>query len=233
MILTNTFGANRLVLAGHGLATRAAELAEAGARISRAAAGEAKVFASLGPSGKIVMMEEVAPEEITAAFAEAAEAVEFGGADAIVLESFGELDELRLALRACKQSSDLPVIVSMTFASGPEGTSTMMGNSPADLARLAAREGADGVGANCGVGPANYVKVARVLRQACSLPVWIKPNAGLPVVGKDGRTSFPMGPRDFAAAAPALVEAGASFIGGCCGTTPAHIEALRGIIDGI
>jgi 5-methyltetrahydrofolate--homocysteine methyltransferase len=235
VVLTNTFGANRLMLAAHGLGTRAAELAEAGARISRAAvgAGEVKVFASLGPSGKIVMAEDIAPEEISAAFAEAAEAVEFGGADAILLESFAELDEARLALRACKEASDLPVIVSMTFASGPESTSTMMGNSPADLARMAVREGADAVGANCGVGPENYVKVARMLRAAGPLPVWIKPNAGLPIIGKDGKTTFPMGPRDFAAFAPKLVEAGASFIGGCCGTTPAHIEALRQAVDNI
>jgi 5-methyltetrahydrofolate--homocysteine methyltransferase len=234
VILTNTFGANRMMLAAHGLGTRAAELAEAGVRISRAAAmGDVKVFASLGPSGKIVMAEETAPEEISAAFAEAAEAVEFGGADAILLESFTELDEARLAVRACKEATDLPVIVSMTFASGPEGTSTMMGNSPADLVRMAAREGADAVGANCGVGPYNYVKVARMLRAASPLPVWIKPNAGLPVVGKNGKTTFPMGPRDFAAFAPRMVEAGANFIGGCCGTTPAHIEALRQAVDKI
>ncbi len=234
VILTNTFGANRFVLAAHGMGTRAAELAEAGTRISRAAAtGEVKVFASLGPSGKIVMAEEVAPEELSDAFAEAAEAVEFGGADAIVLESFAELDEARLAVRACKEASDLPVVVSMTFASGPEGTSTMMGNSPSDVARMAMKDGADAVGANCGVGPENYVKVARMLRQACSLPLWIKPNAGLPVVGKDGKTTFPMGPRDFAAFVPRLVEAGANFIGGCCGTTPAHIEALRKATDKI
>ena len=232
VILTNTFGANRFVLAAYGLGTRAAELAEAGARISRAAAtGEVKVFAALGPSGRIVMAEEVAPEELSAAFAEAAEAVEFGGADAILLESFSELDEARLAVRACKEATDLPVVISMTFASGPEGTSTMMGNSPADMVRMAMKEGADAVGANCGVGPENYVRVARMLRQACSLPVWIKPNAGLPSVGKDGKTTFPMRPRDFAAFAPRLVEAGANFIGGCCGTTPAHIKALRKAVD--
>jgi 5-methyltetrahydrofolate--homocysteine methyltransferase len=234
VILTNTFGANRFVLAAHGLGIRAAELAEAGARISRAAAaGDVKVFASLGPSGKIVMAEEVAPEELSAAFAEAAEAVEFGGADAILLESFSELDEARLAVRACKEATDLPVLISMTFASGPEGTSTMMGNSPADLARMALKEGAAAVGANCGVGPENYVQVARMLHQACSLPVWIKPNAGLPRVGKDGKTTFPMGPGDFAAFAPHLVEAGANFVGGCCGTTPAYIEALRKAVDEI
>jgi 5-methyltetrahydrofolate--homocysteine methyltransferase len=229
VIITNTLGANRLMLAGHGLSTRAAELAEAGVRVSRAAAEgkDVKVFASLGPSGKIVMTEEVRPEEFLTAFAEAAEAMAFGGADAILVESFSELDEARLAVRGIRQVTDLPVVVSMTFASGPEGTSTMMGNSPADLARMVLKEGADAVGANCGVGPDNYVKVAALLRGACKLPIWIKANAGLPTVGPDGRTTFPMGPRDFAAYVPKLVAAGANFIGGCCGTGPAHIEAVR------
>ena len=123
IILTNTFGANRVVLAGHGAADRTTELAEAGAAISRTAAGrQAKVFASIGPTGKIIMMGEVARDEICRAFAEAAGAVARGGADAIVLETFNELDEVLLALAAVKQVSALPVVVSMTFASGPEGT---------------------------------------------------------------------------------------------------------------
>jgi len=234
VILTNTFGANRFVLAAHGLAGRAAELAEKGALLSRQAADAAKaagrdvkVFASIGPTGKIVMMEEVPKEDIAAAFAETAEAVAFGGADAIVLESFGELEELRIALEAAKKATDLPVVLSMTFASGADKTRTMMGNSPGQLAALAKAGGAAAVGANCGVGPDNYVRVAAMLHKETDLPIWIKPNAGLPTVGADGRTSFPMGPKDFAGFLPKLIAAGAKFIGGCCGTTPAHIEALR------
>lgn len=232
VILTNTFGANRFILASHGLENRAAELTEAGVKLSKVAAGsKAKVFASIGPTGKIVMMEEISPQSIASAFSEAAEAAEFGGADAIVLETFNELDEIRIALNAVKEATDLPVIVSMTFASGPDKTVSMMGNSPNDLARMAVKEGADAVGANCGVGPDNYVAVARQLRQACNLPIWIKANAGLPQVGGDGRTVFPMSPKEFAAFAPKLVEAGANFIGGCCGTSPAFIEDLRAVID--
>jgi len=238
VILSNTFGANRFILQGHGLADRAAKLAEEGARISRRAADAAKaagrdvkVFASVGPTGKIVMMEEVSPEDLAAAFAETAEALEFGGADAIVLETFNELAEARIALAAVKKACSLPVVVCLTFSSGPDRTQTMMGNSPADLAKMARAEGADAVGANCGVGPDNYVKVARMLRQASDLPIWIKANAGLPVVGADGKTVFPMGPKDFGACVPALAEAGANFVGGCCGTTPAHIEAVRAVVD--
>ena len=228
LILTNTFGANRFALDSHGLKDRSAELAEAGTRISRQAAGkEVPVFASLGPTGKIVMMEEVPREEIAAAYAESAEALAWGGADAIVLETFNELDEIALALEGAKEgAAGIPVIVSMTFVVRPTGVFTMMGNKPQDLARLAKRLGAAAVGTNCGAGPEDFVQVVRLLRAASDLPIWVKPNAGLPKVVK-GKTVFPMGPQEFAAFAPQLIAAGASIVGGCCGTTPEHIRAVR------
>ncbi len=232
VILTNTFGGNQFILTNHGVGERAAELSEAGVRISRrAAGGEAKVFASIGPTGKIVMMGEVSEDELEAAFAETVQALERGEADAIVLETFNELDELEIALKAVKKTTNLPVVASMTFSSGPDGTNTMMGNTPGDLARTAAECGADAVGANCGVGPDNYVKVAELLRAATRLPIWIKPNAGLPEIAPDGQTVFPMGPDEFASYVPKLIAAGANFIGGCCGTTPDHIRALRKAVD--
>jgi 5-methyltetrahydrofolate--homocysteine methyltransferase len=228
LILTNTFGANRFVLDSHGLRDRVAELAEAGVRISKEAAGSGVlVFASLGPTGKIVMMDEVPREKISAAFAEAADALAWGGADGIVLESFQELEELKLALEAVRRAATgLPIVASMTFSTGPEGTLTMMGNKPEELARAAKAGGASAVGANCGAGPENFVKVARLLRANCDLPVWVKPNAGLPQMVR-GSTIFPMGAEEFASFAPKLIEAGASFVGGCCGTTPEHIRAVR------
>jgi methionine synthase I (cobalamin-dependent) len=238
VILTNTFGANRFVLSAHGLSPRVAELAEAGVRISRRVAEalkapgrQVKVFASLGPTGKIVMMEEASKEDLAGAFAESAEALAWGGADAIVLETFNELAEAEIALKAAKKATDLPVVVSLTFASGPDKTRTMMGDSPEQLAAMAEANGAAAVGANCGVGPENYIAVARMLRAATKLPIWIKANAGLPIVGKDGKTVFPMKPKPFAAYVPKLIAAGASFIGGCCGTTPAHVEAVRAAVD--
>lgn len=231
VILTNTLCANRFMLAAHGIESRVAELAEAGALIARRAADAekdraVKVFASIGPSGKIVMTEEVSKDDLAAAFAQVAEAVAFGGVDAIVLETFNELDELKIALEAIKKAAALPVVACMTFSSGPDKTRTMMGNAPADLARVAKAGGADAVGANCGTGPENYVKVTELLKAACDLPLWVKPNAGLPELGRDGRAHFRMGPEEFASYAPKLAAAGASFLGGCCGTTPAHIRAL-------
>jgi 5-methyltetrahydrofolate--homocysteine methyltransferase len=233
IILTNTFGANRFILEMHGVEGRTSELAEKGALISKQAMGHAGlVFASLGPTGKIVMMDETPRDAIAAAYSQSAEALAFGGADAIVLESFAELEEIAIALRAVKKTCSLPVVLSMTFASGPDKTVTMMGNKPADLAALANNEGADAVGANCGVGPENYVSVCRQLRAATTLPIWIKANAGLPIVTREG-TIFPMQPIEFASFVPALVEAGANFIGGCCGTTPQHIAAVRRSADAL
>jgi len=198
IILTNTFGVNRYVLDRQGASDRVGELAEAGVAISRkAAAGRARVFASIGPTGKIVMMQEISHNDFIAAFAETARAIAQAGPDAIVLETFNELEELRLALGAVRENCDLPVVTSMSFTSGPDGTATMMGNSPEDLARMAQEEGVDAVGANCGIGPDTYVQVARRLCAATTLPVWIKPNAGAPQVGRDGKTTFPVGPDEF------------------------------------
>ena len=226
IILSNTFRANRFSLANWGLGERVAEIAQAGAAISRRAAGQAvKVFASIGPTGKIVMMGEVSAEDIYAAFAEQAGGLARGGADAILCETFTELEEAMLAVRAAREKTELPIVVSMTFDSGPEKTATMMGTTPADLAAAAIEAGAAAVGANCGAGPEHYVKVAGLLRQASELPIWIKPNAGVPAL-RDGRTVFPLGPEEFAAFVPALVKAGANFIGGCCGTTPDHVRAI-------
>jgi len=226
-ILTNTFGGNRFLLARHGLGDRAAELCQRGAQISRAAAGaDVKVFGSIGPTGRIVMMAEVPEDELGGAFAEAAEALARGGADALVLETFNELDELAIALRAARAAVELPIVCSMTFSAGPDGTRTMMGNSPSELAALAERHGAAGVGANCGVGPENYVAVAAMLRDATDLPIWIKANAGLPEI-RDGRTVFPMAPGEFASHVGDLVAAGARLVGGCCGTGPDYVRAIR------
>jgi len=233
VILTNTFGANRFVLAPQGAGDRAAELAEIGTAISRRAAGDdAKVFASIGPTGKIVMMGDVPPEEFVAVFAEQAAALARGGADAIVLETFNELDEIKLAMQAVGETCDLPVVASMTFTSGADGTRTMMGDSPADLAAAAEAAAMDAVGANCGTGPDNYTAVAALFREATALPIWIKANAGLPQV-VDGQTVFPMAPDEFASHAAPLVDAGANFIGGCCGTTPEHLRAVRAAVDAL
>ncbi len=226
IILTNTFGASRLRLAAHGLADQAAEINRTGARLSRrAAGGDVRVFASIGPSGRMLAMGETTVEELQASFAEQAKALAGEGVDALLLETFADLDELRAAIAAAK-STGLPVVASLVFDSGPARDRTMMGVTPEKAAAAAIAAGADAVGANCGNGIERYIPICRRLRAATDRPVWIKPNAGLPeLVG--GRPIYRTTPAEFAARAVDLVAAGATFVGGCCGTTPAFIAAIK------
>jgi len=224
VILTNTFRSNRITLAGHGLADRVVEINRAGVEISRAAAGtHAKVFASMGPTGKMLMMGEVSEEEVFAAFAEQAAAL--AAADALVIETMTDLEEARIAIRAAK-TTGLPVVASMVFDSGKDKDRTMMGSTPEEVAETLAEAGADVVGANCGLGMDGYIPVAKRLRAATALPIWIKPNAGLPEL-VDGHIVYRTTPAEFASHAQALREAGVAFVGGCCGTSPEFIHALH------
>ncbi len=225
VILTNTFRSNRITLAGAGLEGRAGEINAAGVAISRrAAAGRARVAASIGPSGKMLMTGEVTPSELHAAFLEQARALAEAGADALLIETMSDLEEARIALRAAR-STGLPVIVSFAFDTGRNRDRTMMGVTPEQAAAEMAAEGADAVGANCGAGIEGFVSICARMRAACSLPLWIKANAGLPE-WRDGRAVYSTAPADFAAYLAPLREAGASFVGGCCGTTPEFIRAL-------
>lgn len=222
IILTNTFGANRIRLAETGYADRVAEINRLGAQISKRAAGtRALVFASMGPTGKMLVAGEVEPDAVATAFAEQAEALKAGGADGIVVETMAELEEAQLAVRAAK-ATGLPVVACMVFDTGGR---TMMGVTPKQAAAGLAEAGADVIGSNCGNGIAEFVSICRQLRAATTLPIWIKANAGLPEM-VDGRVRYRTTPEEFARYLPVLVEAGASFIGGCCGTTPAHIAQL-------
>jgi len=225
VILTNTFRSNGITLEEAGLAGRLTAINRAGVEISkRAAAGKALVFASIGPTGKLLMNAEVSREEVAAAFAAQAAALAAAGADALLVETMSDLEEAGLALSAAK-STGLPVIVSFAFDSGKNKDRTMMGVTPEAAARAMESARADAVGANCGVGIERFVPVCQRLKAACSLPVWIKANAGLPEM-KDGSVVYSTPASVFASYLPALIEAGAAFIGGCCGTTPEFIRAL-------
>lgn len=231
VILTNSLNANPFMLERHELAGRLGEIAETAAAIARQAAGQSvKVFGSMGSTGKVLMMGEVDEQRVYDGFAAAAKALERGGADAIVLETMTELAEVLLALRAVRENTALPVVASLTFGSGVDGTATVMGVLPEQVVQQCGPAGATVFGANCGVGPEPYIRVAQRYRQATHAPIWVKANAGLPQL-KNGRNVFPMGPEAFAATVPALVAAGANFIGGCCGTSPEHIAAVRRAVD--
>jgi len=225
IILTNTFGANRFTLKKNRLAERTAEINRRGVEISlRAAGGRAKVFASMGPSGVMLMMGAVTAEELSAAFAEQARAMAEAGAHGIVVETMSDPAEAVLAVRAAK-ATGLPVVACMTFDTGPNRDRTMMGTSPEQAVAQLAEAGADAIGANCGQGPSGFVAICRRMKAAAKLPVWIKSNAGLPQL-IDGVAAYTTTPEDFAEQAMAIVAEGADFIGGCCGTSPAYIRAL-------
>jgi len=225
IILTNTFGASPIKLAKAGLDASAEEINRRGAEISRAAAGdETLVFASIGPTGEfMVPVGTLTESELVACFARQARALAQGGANGIVIETFTDLNEAKAALRAVRESTSLPVVVSMTYDKGPKGYATMMGVMPHQAAAELENDGADVVGANCGSGIENIIEIVAALRPATGLPIWAKPNAGLPEL-IDGKTVFRQSPEHMAARFPDLAKAGAAIIGGCCGSTPDHIR---------
>ena len=225
IILTNTFGANTISLARHGLAGKVREMNRAGVEISRrAAGGRSHVFASMGPCGKMLVAEEVSEKEVAQAFKEQARSLAEAGADAIVIETMSDSTEAKLAVAAAA-ATGLPVVACMTFDSGRDHDRTMMGTTPEQAADALGAAGADVVGANCGQGAEGYVQICKRLRAATNLPLWIKPNAGLPEISGE-RLRYQATPQSFAGHAKVLVDAGASFIGGCCGTAPEFIREL-------
>ena len=194
-------------------------------RLSKKAAGtQALVFASIGPAGKMLLSGEVSAEELTAAFSAQAQSLAAAGADALLIETMSDPEEARLAVRAAK-TTGLPVIASFAFDSGKNKDRTMMGATPEVVAAAMVDAGADGVGANCGVGVEFAAPICQRLRAACDLPVWIKPNAGLPVM-EGAAIHYATTAEYFASFFSALRDAGASFVGGCCGSTPEFIRAL-------
>jgi methionine synthase I (cobalamin-dependent) len=220
IILTNTFRANAVAMPGADLDA----INRAGVEISRRAAGQARVFASIGPTGKMLVSGEVSPDQFSAAFAAQAKSLAEAGADALLIETMSDIDEARIAVEAARLTG-LPVVVSFAFDSGKNKDRTMMGATPEAVAMAMVEAGADGVGANCGVGVELAVGICKRLHAACDLPIWIKPNAGLPII--EGATvHYATSAEFFASHYVALREAGTSFLGSCCGSTPEFISAL-------
>ncbi|MDW8292232.1 MAG: homocysteine S-methyltransferase family protein [Anaerolineae bacterium] len=222
ILLTNTFGANRLALSHHGLEAQARAINHAGVALSRQAAqGRARVFGSIGPSR--MRWGSVSAAELRAAFAEQATALAEAGAEGLVLETMGDLREALIALEAA-QATGLPVVACMSFHK--PGDTACDGTTPEQAARAFTEAGAYAVGANCGSGVAHHVAICRRLRSATTLPIWIKPNAGVPRL-QEGCWVYPDSAVEFVAHLPLLIAAGAAFVGGCCGTSAETIAALR------
>jgi len=232
MVETNSFGGSCFKLEHYGLADKAAAINEAAAKASRTGAGAGRwVIASIGPTGKMLVTEEVTEKEMYDAFKTQAVALEKGGADAVCIETMSDIDEAALAVKATKENTKLEVICTFSFEKTVKGDyRTMMGVTPADAARAMIGAGADVIGTNCGNGIERMIDIVKEMRTVSKdIPILVHANAGLPhnVNGKD---VFPESPEDMAKQVPDLIKAGANIVGGCCGTTPAHIAAIKAAI---
>lgn len=249
-ITTNTFGASPLKLEHYGLSDRCEELNEAAAKCARRAIAESgrrdvKVAGDIGPTGRFV--EPLGDLDFEAAydnFYRQAVGLLRGGVDAFIIETMIDMGEMRAALIAVKDAiaaeqkadneaghhrKNIQIICQFTYA---EDLRTVTGTDPVTAAVTLDALGADVIGANCSLGPNEYLSVVKQLITATDKPIIIQPNAGMPQL-VDGKTIFPMGPETFGEAAPKLVAAGAGYLGGCCGTTPDHIRAVAEAVKGL
>lgn len=227
LVQTNTFSASRIRLAEHNVDV--AELNFAGAALARQAAGQERiVLGSIGPVGKpIVPIGHITEEEVFAAIREQAEALAEGGVDAFILETYIDINELRIAVAAIKSVCDLPYVITKAYIEDgeqlAEGLPAQMARAMADLKPVA-------VGANCIVGPQRMLDIVRMIAENTDLPIVAQPTPGLPQLVK-GQIAYDTAPEYFARAVGRLLEEGARYVGGCCGTSPEHIRQLKALVS--
>ena len=229
-ITTNTFGSTPLKLAEYDLADKVEAIAAAAVANARAASPRIKVAGDIGPTGQFIHpLGELSFDEAASGFYRLAKALADAGADYLIIETIIDIQEMRAALTAAKAACHLPVICQMSYT---EDGRTVTGTPPDAAAILLDAMGADIIGANCSTGPDKLLEVAKKTAAVTNKPIIIQPNAGIPVL-ENGATHFPLTPEDMAAYMARFAEAGVSYTGGCCGTTPAHIRAIREAADAI
>lgn len=233
IISTNSFGANVFKLSQYNLSEKLGEICRTSVEISRSAAGKDKfVMASLGPTGKFLIMGDVTTDELYESFRQQAIAFEEGGADAVCIETFYALDEAELAIRAVKENTSLYVLCTFTFDKTKDGFKTLMGITPQQMTESLIMCGADVVGANCGSGFEDMIEIVSKIRLVSSrIPILIQANAGLPII-ENGNLIYSETPEKIKEIIPKIIEAGVNIIGGCCGTTPGHIKVISDIVKG-
>lgn len=229
LLLTNTFGSNRFILGQYGLENRVAEICRAAAGIARTAAGEEGwVIGDVGPCGGFLEpLGEISEAALEASLREQIGALLQGGVDAILLETMTALEELEVGIRVARELGAPCVIASLAFDRGAAGYRTMMGVSPVQAVATVVQAGAHAIGANCGLGldPVHFIGIALAYRESCDLPIVLQPNAGQPeLVGTEA--VYPIGPEEMGQHLRELAKH-AEVVGGCCGTTPAHISAFK------
>jgi 5-methyltetrahydrofolate--homocysteine methyltransferase len=233
LVTTDTFGGSALRLRSHALEDERERInRRAVEAVRRAVAGRALVSASMGPSGRLLQpFGDTTADELEATFAEQAATLAAAGADVLCIETMSDLTEATCAVRAAKGAAPhLPVIATMTFESTPRGFFTVMGVSVLQAVAGLEQAGADVVGSNCGAGSEDMVSIAGEMARVARRPLAVQPNAGLPEM-REGRVVYRESPEEMAAQVPALLDLGVSIIGGCCGTTPEHVRALRRAVD--
>jgi 5-methyltetrahydrofolate--homocysteine methyltransferase len=233
LLETNTFGGSPLKLALHGLEHETEAINRAAVEAARRAVGDrAYVAGSCGPSGRLLKpYGDVSPDATYDSFRRQMAALAAAGVDCICVETMTDLAEARLAIQAARDvAPGIPVLATMTFDATPRGYFTIMGVSVAAAAAGLAEAGADVIGSNCGNGVKHMVAIAREFRRHTTVPLLIQPNAGLPRMVGDA-VVYDETPEFMAEMAHGLIAAGVAIIGGCCGTTPAHIAALRALVD--
>lgn len=231
LILTNTFGGSSLKLKKMGHGEQVVELNAAGAKNSLAADGVI-VAGSVGPTGEFLYpLGTLKEEELEAVFTEQIGAMLDAGLRVICVETMAAVEEAACAVRAAKKlDPTVDVIVTFTFDDTPNGFRTMMGVNPEKVVEVLVEAGADVLGSNCGNGIEAMIRITEDFRKFTDLPILIHANAGVPEL-IDGQTVFRQSPEDFSAKVAELVAAGANIIGGCCGSTPAHIAAMKAAVD--
>jgi 5-methyltetrahydrofolate--homocysteine methyltransferase len=226
VLLTDTFGSSRLHLGHAGLTDRFDQTNRRAVQIARQVieGSTALLGGSMGPLGEMLEPYGPLPEaEAQKVYAEQARILAEEGVDLLVVETQFDLNEARAAVRGAKSVCDLPVVCSFSY---DRGTRSMMGVKPAQAGKELAAEGIAAVGINCGRSLEDNFKALTELQAATDLPIWFKPNAGLPRTDEQGRLQYDVTPEMMAAQAPLWIAAGARLVGGCCGTSPEHLAAI-------